>query len=59
MIKLTDTETLKKENITIESVTNEFNNISNKIVDLKNKIEKEINNINELYDKTIDELTKS
>ena len=59
LIKLTDTETLKNENITIESITNEFNNISNKIVVLKNKIEKEINNINELYDKTIDELTKS
>ena len=30
-----------------------------KIVTIKNKIEKEINNINNLYDKTIDELTKS
>ena len=30
-----------------------------KIIIVKNKIEKKINNINKLYEKTIDELTKS
>ena len=50
---------MSKENITIESVTNDFNEISQKVIDLKNKIENEINKINELYENTINEVTKS
>jgi len=50
---------LSKENITIESVTNDFNEISQKVIDLKNKIENEINKINELYENTINDITKS
>ena len=50
---------MKKENITIETSLNELNSFSQKIESLKEKIEKEINQINELYDKTIDDLTKS
>ena len=50
---------MNKENITIESVTNDFNQISQKVIDLKNKIENEINKINELYENTINDLTKS
>ena len=38
---------------------NELNDISQKAIDLKNKIEKEIENINKLYEETIDKLTKS
>ena len=59
VVKLSDIEALKKENITIELVTQDFNSFSNKIIDLKNKIENEINKINDLYEKTIDNLTKS
>ena len=39
---------MKKENITIDISINEFNEISEKINELKNKIENEINKINEL-----------
>ena len=59
LLKLSDSEELKKENITIESTTKEFNENINKIIELKNKIENEINKINILYEKTIDELSKS
>ena len=59
IIKLSDIESLKKENITLELVTKDFNEISEKTINLKNTIENEINKINELYEKTIDELTKS
>ena len=54
-----DIEALKKENITIESESNNFNEIYDKIVNLKNRIEKEIDKINKLYDKTIEDLTQS
>ena len=50
---------MNKENITIESVTNDFNQISQIVIDLKNKIENEINKINELYENTINDITKS
>ena len=38
---------------------NELNDISQKAIDVKNKIENEITNINKLYEETIDKLTKS
>ena len=38
---------------------NELNDISQKAIDVKNKIENEIKNINKLYEETIDKLTKS
>ena len=50
---------MKKENITIESVSNNFNNIYDVIVNLKNIIEKEIDKINILYETTMDNLAKS
>ena len=59
LVELLDIESLQKENITIESTTKEFNNISQKIIELKKKIENEINKINNLYEKTIDDLAKS
>ena len=43
LIKLSDFESLNKEKITIESVSNDFNQISQKVINLKNKIENEIN----------------
>ena len=59
LIELSDIESLKKENITLESSTKEFNEMSQKVIELKNKIEDEINKINNLYEKVIDDLTKS
>ena len=59
MIELTDINSLKKENITMEVNKNELNDISQKAIDVKNKIENEIKNINKLYEETIDKLTKS
>ena len=46
MIEINDEESLKKENITIELITKEF---IQKPTNLKNKIEKEINEINNCY----------
>jgi len=48
---------LEKENIKIE--LNEFDDIPQKINNLKNKIEEEINKVNKLYEKTIGDITKS
>ena len=59
LIRLSDIESLKKENITIDSVTKDFNEISEKTINLKNKIENEINKINELYEKILNDLTQS
>lgn len=50
---------MEKENITIESSKDEFILLSEKTNALKNSIEKEINEINILYDKTNEEITKS
>jgi len=50
---------LNKENIALDSVTNDFNDLSQKVIDLKNKIDNEINKLNELYRITINDITKS
>ena len=39
LIELSDIESFNKENITIESVTNDFNQIFEKVIELKNKKE--------------------
>ena len=49
MIELSDNESLEKENITIVSKMKEFNEISQKVIELKNKTENEINKINNLF----------
>ncbi len=61
LVELFDEEALKRENMIIDIgiETNNYNNISNKMINLKNTIENEINILNKLYDKTIDELQKS
>ena len=59
ILELSDIESLKKENLTIESSTKDFSGIVEKVINLKKKIENEINNINELYEKTISIVTKS
>ena len=59
IIDILDEESLKKENINVETLSKEFNEIIQKTNELKNKIENEINQINESYQKTIDVMTKS
>jgi len=57
---LTDFDKMKKENVTIDVSINEFNKMAEKVNELKNKIENEINKINELYEITINNyLSKS
>ena len=58
LIELSDMESLKKEIISIQSTSEEFNELSLKINELKNKIELEITKINNLYDKIVDNITK-
>ena len=50
---------MKKENISIESSKDEFILLSEKTILLKKSIEKEIDEINNLYDKINGEITKS
>ena len=59
VLLITDEESLKKENITIESYTKEFDLIVEKAINLKNTIEKEITQINELYEKVDKEVTQT
>ena len=54
-----DEESLKKENITIDNYLKDFNDKSEKVMELKNKIEKEISEIDKLYEKVEKETTKS
>ena len=50
---------MQKENISLESIARDSKEISQKINELKNKLENEINHIKELYEKTEKEITKS
>ena len=58
MIEITNEESLNKENLSIESSNEDLTNIVSKITNLKDKIGKEINNINILYEKAVNDLTK-
>ena len=59
MIDISDEDLLKKENITIENSIKEFDKLALKVNNLKNVIEKEINEINITYDNTNRKLTES
>ena len=59
VLKVSDEELLKKENITLESSAKIFNDIVNNIKALKENIEKEINKINNLYEEVNSNLTKA
>lgn len=59
ILDISDIESIKKENIDINVSTEENIEIIENILKLKDKIEKEINSINQLYDETIIDLTKS
>ena len=55
MIEINDEESLKKENITIELFTKDF---IQKPINLKNKIKKEIDEINNNYNITKNKINK-
>ena len=59
VIEITDDESLKKENITIETSKGDFDTFFDKVNSLKNSIESEINKLNNLYEKIFLEVTKS
>ena len=59
VLKVSDEELLKKEDITLESSTKIFNDIVNNIKTLKENIEKEISKINNLYEEVNSNLTKA
>ena len=56
VILINDEELLKKENISIEKSSVDFKNIIEKAIILKEKIEKEIIEIDKLYNKINNEL---
>ena len=53
LIEISDEVALKKENFSIENEMKHFNEISDKLSGLKNKIENEIMKINNMFDKAI------
>jgi len=55
VIPITDEETIKKESITINK---EFEENSKKVINLKDKIENEIIEIDKLYEKVDKEITE-
>ena len=59
VLEITDEESLKKENITIDIYKNDFNNDIKKLENLKNLIEKEMKEIDNTYEKVDKETTKS
>ena len=50
VIPIEDEETLKKENISINDYVKEFDINAQNVINIKNKIENEINNINISYE---------
>ena len=59
IIEIEDEESLKKENITLEASKKECNELFEKINNMKENIEKEMIEINKLYDTIFSEVTKS
>ena len=57
-MELSDVDSLKKENFSIDASTEDLKSMVEKISNLKGKIEKEISNINKLYEKVMEDLTK-
>ena len=57
VLEITNEKLLNKEYINLE-ITKEFDQVEQKSIELKSNIENEINKINNLYEKIIDELTK-
>ena len=58
-MQISDKKKLKNENITLDSSIKEFNNNKQKAINFKENIEKEINLIDDSYQKIYNEITKS
>jgi len=59
LIEVSDGEALKKENISLETSTKNFDSLLEKINFIKKTVEEEIIKINNLYEKVNEDLTKS
>ena len=59
IIRFKDEEALKKEKMSIEDCTKDFDENKNRIEELKKKIENEIKEIDKLYNKINKEVTES
>ena len=59
LIELTDEDNFKKEKIKLDTYINKYNEIYEIIINLKSKMEDEIKKIDQLYNKTIEDMTKS
>ena len=59
IIEIFDEDSLKKENITLETSTKNFDDLLQNVSLLKEKIEKEITKINNLFEKANEDLKKS
>ena len=59
LLLLDDIESFQKENITIESYIKEFNVNIEKTISLKEKLQKELIKINNIYEKINKEVTES
>ena len=58
IIAICDEETLKKENLTLDYTNNAFNKMHEKVLKLNETIEKEIIEIDKLYNSVNNEITK-
>jgi len=58
-LDISDLESLKNKNIYIDIPTEEYLQIRNNLVKLKDEIEKEIKNINHIYDITVKDIINS
>ena len=58
VIQINDEETLKKENISINDFIKDFNVSAQNVINIKNKIENEIKEINIAYEKVDKESNK-
>ena len=59
VLQINDEKALEKENMLIEPSIKDFNDKIEKIINLKEKIENEINRINKLYDEIFQKVTSS
>ena len=59
LLKIEDEEALKKENISVDISTKDLEENKNKIEELKTKIQNEMINIDNTYEKIDKEVTKS
>ena len=58
VLELSDEDSLSQENLSIDSEIEAYNDIIQKIIDIKMKIENEINKINKLYDEKFEDIKK-